>query len=232
MGTLGAAVHLWVSWGTDWLSRSASVEEVPRADPRNTRTSPQQQVLNCFPSFFNSLSHSFFFLFHELFLPLLNLLLSYSPSLQSCRYKSSQKEVNWSKLKKPVYLSKRGSRFSDWSATWAGYLISKVSWTLFSSQTFHLYSDINVSFKSEILGAGFVIFQVRHELASKVFTCCSFIIKHDYKVTIYLLPHILLYMLLGCTPAEQQEVRTCLYNCTHARRWGKVAIITHTIHLP
>lgn len=50
-------------------------------------------------------------------------------------------------------------------------------------------------------------FQVRHELASKVFTCCSFIIKHDYKVTIYLLPHILLYMLLGCTPAEQQEVK-------------------------
>ncbi|XP_074547648.1 serine/threonine-protein kinase ATR [Halichoeres trimaculatus] len=93
------------------------------------------------------------------------------PHLNS-RYKSSQKEVNWSKLKKPVYLSKRGSKFSDWSATWAGYLITKV----------------------------------RHELASKVFTCCSFIIKHDYKVTIYLLPHILLYMLLGCTPAEQQEV--------------------------
>ncbi|KAM9708676.1 serine/threonine-protein kinase ATR isoform 1-T1 [Menidia menidia] len=93
------------------------------------------------------------------------------PHLNS-RYKSSQKEVNWSKLKKPVYLSKRGSKFSDWSATWAGYLISKV----------------------------------RHELASKVFRCCSFIIKHDYKVTIYLLPHILLYMLLGCTPSEQQEV--------------------------
>uniref|UniRef100_A0AAX7TJ54 Serine/threonine-protein kinase ATR n=1 Tax=Astatotilapia calliptera TaxID=8154 RepID=A0AAX7TJ54_ASTCA len=93
------------------------------------------------------------------------------PHLNS-RYKSSQKEVNWSKLKKPVYLSNRGSKFSDWSATWAGYLISKV----------------------------------RHELASKVFRCCSFIIKHDYKVTIYLLPHILLYMLLGCTPAEQQEV--------------------------
>uniref|UniRef100_A0A665WVB9 Serine/threonine-protein kinase ATR n=1 Tax=Echeneis naucrates TaxID=173247 RepID=A0A665WVB9_ECHNA len=93
------------------------------------------------------------------------------PHLNS-RYKSSQKEVNWSKLKKPVYLSNRGSKFSDWSATWAGYLISKV----------------------------------RHELASRVFTCCSFIIKHDYKVTIYLLPHILLYMLLGCTPAEQQEV--------------------------
>lgn len=48
-------------------------------------------------------------------------------SLTTFRYKSSQKEVNWSKLKKPVYLSKRGSKFSDWSATWAGYLISKVS---------------------------------------------------------------------------------------------------------
>uniref|UniRef100_A0A672JHL5 Serine/threonine-protein kinase ATR n=1 Tax=Salarias fasciatus TaxID=181472 RepID=A0A672JHL5_SALFA len=93
------------------------------------------------------------------------------PHLNS-RYKSSQKKVNWAQLKKPVYLSNRGSKFSDWSATWAGYLISKV----------------------------------RHELASKVFTCCSFIIKHDYKVTIFLLPHILLYMLLGCTPAEQQEV--------------------------
>uniref|UniRef100_H3DQ41 Serine/threonine-protein kinase ATR n=1 Tax=Tetraodon nigroviridis TaxID=99883 RepID=H3DQ41_TETNG len=93
------------------------------------------------------------------------------PHLNS-RYKSSQKEVNWSKLKKPIYLSKRGSRFSDWSATWARYLISKV----------------------------------RHELPSRVFACCSFIVKHDYKVTIYLLPHILLYMLLGCTSAEQQEV--------------------------
>lgn len=93
------------------------------------------------------------------------------PHLNS-RYKSRQKEVNWSKLKKPIYLSNKGSTFSDWSATWAGYLISKV----------------------------------RHELASKVFTCCSFIIKHDYKVTIYMLPHILLYVLLGCTPEEQQEV--------------------------
>nr|XP_046179436.1 serine/threonine-protein kinase ATR [Oncorhynchus gorbuscha] len=93
------------------------------------------------------------------------------PHLNS-RYKSSQKVVNWSKVKKPVYLSSRGTKFSDWSATWAGYLISKV----------------------------------RHELASKVFTCCSFIIKHDYKVTIYLLPHILLYMLMGCTAVEQGEV--------------------------
>ncbi|XP_067098811.1 serine/threonine-protein kinase ATR [Osmerus mordax] len=93
------------------------------------------------------------------------------PHLNS-RYKSSQKVVNWSKLKKPIYLSSRGRKFSDWSATWAGYLISKV----------------------------------RHELASKVFSCCSFIIKHDYKVTIYLLPHILLYMLLGCSPTQQQEV--------------------------
>ncbi|KAL6468384.1 hypothetical protein MHYP_G00240610 [Metynnis hypsauchen] len=93
------------------------------------------------------------------------------PHLKS-RYKSSQKVVNWSKLTKPIYLSSRGSKFSDWSATWAGYLISKV----------------------------------RHELASKVFNCCSFIIKHDYKVTIYLLPHILVYVLLGSTPDEQREV--------------------------
>lgn len=90
----------------------------------------------------------------------------------SSRYKSSQKAVNWLKLKKPIYLSNRGSKFSDWAATWAGYLISKV----------------------------------RHDLAGKVFSCCSFIVKHDYKVTIYLLPHILLYMLLNCTPEEQQEV--------------------------
>lgn len=62
----------------------------------------------------------------------------------------------------------------------------------------------------------FHVFQVRHELASKVFTCCSFIIKHDYKVTIYLLPHILLYMLLGCTSQEQQEVRSRLdAQCVH-----------------
>uniref|UniRef100_A0AAR2KSQ3 Serine/threonine-protein kinase ATR n=1 Tax=Pygocentrus nattereri TaxID=42514 RepID=A0AAR2KSQ3_PYGNA len=93
------------------------------------------------------------------------------PHLNS-RYKSSQKVVNWSKLTKPIYLSSRGSKFSDWSATWAGYLISKV----------------------------------RHELASKVFNCCSFIIKHDYKVTIYLLPHILVYVLLGSTLDEQREV--------------------------
>ncbi|KAM6960680.1 serine/threonine-protein kinase ATR [Aplochiton taeniatus] len=93
------------------------------------------------------------------------------PHLNS-RYKSSQQVVNWAMLQKPVYLSRRGSKFSDWSATWAGYLISKV----------------------------------RHELASKVFSCCSFIIKHDYKVTIYLLPHILLYVLLGCTATEQEEV--------------------------
>ncbi|MCJ8745312.1 hypothetical protein PDJAM_G00128940 [Pangasius djambal] len=93
------------------------------------------------------------------------------PHLNS-RYKSSQKVVNWSRLTKPIYLSNRGSKFSDWSATWAGYLISKV----------------------------------RHDLASKVFNCCSFIIKHDYRVTLYLLPHILLYVLLSSTPEEQQEV--------------------------
>ncbi|TST47705.1 Serine/threonine-protein kinase ATR [Bagarius yarrelli] len=93
------------------------------------------------------------------------------PHLNS-RYKSSQKVLNWSRLTKPIYLTNRGRKFSDWSATWAGYLISKV----------------------------------RHDLASKVFNCCSFIIKHDYRVTLYLLPHILLYVLLSSTPEEQQEV--------------------------
>ncbi|XP_063067093.1 serine/threonine-protein kinase ATR [Engraulis encrasicolus] len=93
------------------------------------------------------------------------------PHLNS-KYKSSQKVVDWSKLKKPIYLSNSGSNFSDWSSTWAGYLISKV----------------------------------RHESASKVFNSCRFIIKHDYKVTIHLLPHILVYMLLGCTMDEKQEV--------------------------
>lgn len=72
------------------------------------------------------------------------------------------------------------------------------------------------------------IFQVRHELPSRVFACCSFIIKHDYKVTIYLLPHILLYMLLGCTSAEQQEVRNhtkevkkyiCFFNICRKSFW-------------
>ncbi|XP_043927908.1 serine/threonine-protein kinase ATR [Protopterus annectens] len=88
------------------------------------------------------------------------------------RYKSSQKTINWSKIKKPIY--RIGSNFAEWSATWAGYLITKV----------------------------------RHELASKVFSCCSFIMKHDYKVTICLLPHILVYVLLDCSKEEQQEVYT------------------------
>ncbi|MGH0146107.1 UNVERIFIED_CONTAM: hypothetical protein FKN15_045088 [Acipenser sinensis] len=93
------------------------------------------------------------------------------PHLNS-RYKSTQKALNWSKIKKPIYLSSLGSNFAEWSATWAGYLVTNV----------------------------------RDELASKVFNCCSFIMKHDYKVTIYLLPHILVYVLLGCTQEYQQEV--------------------------
>ncbi|XP_062988227.1 serine/threonine-protein kinase ATR [Elgaria multicarinata webbii] len=88
------------------------------------------------------------------------------------RYKSYQKAVNWSKVKKPIYLSKLGKNFAEWSATWAGYLITKV----------------------------------RHDLASKVFNCCSIMMKNDYKVTIYLLPHILVYVLLGCSQEDQQEV--------------------------
>ncbi|XP_042521644.1 serine/threonine-protein kinase ATR [Dipodomys spectabilis] len=88
------------------------------------------------------------------------------------RYKSSQKSTDWSEVKKPIYLSKLGNNFADWSASWAGYLITKV----------------------------------RHELASKIFTCCSIMMKHDFKVTIYLLPHILVYVLLGCDQEDQQEV--------------------------
>lgn len=41
---VGAAVHLSVSWGSNRLIRAASVEEIPRADSRNTGTTPQQQV--------------------------------------------------------------------------------------------------------------------------------------------------------------------------------------------
>ncbi|EMP40340.1 Serine/threonine-protein kinase ATR [Chelonia mydas] len=48
--------------------------------------------------------------------------------------------------------------------------------------------------------------QVRHDLASKVFSCCSIMMKNDFKVTIYLLPHILVYVLLGCNQEDQQEV--------------------------
>lgn len=43
--TAGAFVHLWVSWGSNWLARPPSVEEVPGADSRNTGTAPQQQVI-------------------------------------------------------------------------------------------------------------------------------------------------------------------------------------------
>ncbi|XP_058044288.1 serine/threonine-protein kinase ATR isoform X2 [Ahaetulla prasina] len=88
------------------------------------------------------------------------------------RYKSYQKAINWSKMKKPIYLSKLGKNFAEWSASWAGYLITKV----------------------------------RHDLASKVFDCCSIIMKNDFKVTVYLLPHILVYVLLGCSQEDQQEV--------------------------
>ncbi|XP_045440080.1 serine/threonine-protein kinase ATR isoform X3 [Pipistrellus kuhlii] len=90
------------------------------------------------------------------------------------RYKSSQKSTDWSGVKKPIYLSKLGNNFAEWSASWAGYLITKV----------------------------------RHDLASKIFTCCSIMMKHDFKVTIYLLPHILVYVLLGCNQEDQQEVYT------------------------
>ncbi|XP_066455638.1 serine/threonine-protein kinase ATR [Eleutherodactylus coqui] len=88
------------------------------------------------------------------------------------RYKSSRKAINWTNIKKPIYLSKLGSNFADWSACWAGYLITKV----------------------------------RHEFARNVFNCCSIMMKHDFKVTICLLPHILVYVLLGCSKEDQKEV--------------------------
>ncbi|EDL77509.1 rCG25251 [Rattus norvegicus] len=88
------------------------------------------------------------------------------------RYKSSQKSTDWSGVTKPIYLSKLGNNFAEWSSSWAGYLITKV----------------------------------RDNLASKIFTCCSIMMKHDFKVTIYLLPHILVYVLLGCSQEDQQEV--------------------------
>lgn len=87
---------------------------------------------------FNVMVFFFFFLFTVF------LMLTFYFFILTCRYKSSQKEVNWSKLKKPVYLSNRGSRFSDWSATWAGYLISKVSLTP-SSQGYALKDKENTS---------------------------------------------------------------------------------------
>ncbi|CAJ0949106.1 unnamed protein product [Ranitomeya imitator] len=46
------------------------------------------------------------------------------PHLNS-RYKSSRKAVNWTSIKKPIYLSRLGNNFADWSACWAGYLITK-----------------------------------------------------------------------------------------------------------
>lgn len=34
-------------------------------------------------------------------------------------------------MKKPIYLSKLGNNFAEWSATWAGYLITKVRKEIF-----------------------------------------------------------------------------------------------------
>nr|XP_015216835.1 PREDICTED: serine/threonine-protein kinase ATR isoform X1 [Lepisosteus oculatus] len=87
------------------------------------------------------------------------------------RYKGCEKELKF-KLDKPIYLSKRGNSFAQWSATWADYLISKI----------------------------------KHGRASKIFSCCGYVIKYDYTMTIYLLPHILVYVLLQCSQEEQQEV--------------------------
>lgn len=47
-------------------------------------------------------------------------------NFQIYRYKSSQKSTDWSGVKKPIYLSKLGNNFAEWSSSWAGYLITKV----------------------------------------------------------------------------------------------------------
>lgn len=47
-------------------------------------------------------------------------------NFQNYRYKSSQKSTDWSGVTKPIYLSKLGNNFAEWSSSWAGYLITKV----------------------------------------------------------------------------------------------------------
>lgn len=122
----GTPVYIRVSWGEEWHPRTPAVEEISRTNSRDSGASSQQQVHTfrpkLLPSLFTHHPVGFFFLFQSCFT-----LNKRRVSLLHCRYKSSQKEVNWSKLKKPIYLSNKGSKFSDWSATWAGYLISKVS---------------------------------------------------------------------------------------------------------
>ncbi|XP_032809792.1 serine/threonine-protein kinase ATR [Petromyzon marinus] len=54
--------------------------------------------------------------------------------------------------------------------------------------------------------AGYLLTKVRQEPARRVFTSCSMIIKHDIKVTLFLLPHILVYVLLDADVSEEQEV--------------------------
>lgn len=113
----GTAVDIWVSWGKDWLTWPQTVEKISRAHSRDSGAASQQQVsdrvinvwLTCERVCDVMVILRVWFLFHVIF-----------------RYKSSQKVFNWSRLMKPIYLSNRGSKFSDWSATWAGYLISKV----------------------------------------------------------------------------------------------------------
>ncbi|KAF3845218.1 hypothetical protein F7725_008381, partial [Dissostichus mawsoni] len=120
------------------------------------------------------------------------------------------------------YKSIRGSKFSDWSATWAGYLISKVSQT-----------------DTDLMN------HVRHELAGRVFTCCSFIIKHDYKVTIYLLPHVTEEMLAvltagdgqgeGCgqvtaSSLSQLSTQTVFSMISHLTQWSRYILYTKPKH--
>lgn len=110
----GTAVDIWVSWGKDWLARPQTLEKISRARSGDSGTASQQQVSDNVINMWT--------LVHDVMVILRVWILF----LMIFRYKSSQKVVNWSRLTKPIYLSNRGNKFSDWSATWAGYLISKV----------------------------------------------------------------------------------------------------------
>ena len=56
----------------------------------------------------------------------MDIYLFFNKQFLNYRYKSSQKSTDWSGVKKPIYLSKLGNNFAEWSASWAGYLITKV----------------------------------------------------------------------------------------------------------
>ncbi|XP_064607735.1 serine/threonine-protein kinase ATR-like [Liolophura sinensis] len=93
--------------------------------------------------------------------------------LLSSRY-VLQSNQDWSKLEKPIYMSKKGSKFKDWVTIWTGYLTSKVT----------------------------------EDKARKVFLSCAAQIKQDIHITLYLLPHVVLYVLLDGTEDDRTELYT------------------------